>query len=1067
VHRLLVIGTGFLVVASCLLAGVAWRLAQGPIDLGWLADRARTAITDDTAPVRLSFDGLALAWEGFHKGVDHPLDLRVSNVSIADASGRQLVAAPGAHVTFSLAGLLLGRFVPRAIEVDHARVAVTREATGAVNLGWDIGGGDAPDTRSSGAQSSGVGQGAGSFDLRQLREQLSHPASTDHGRSHGILDQIERAHFRDAEVTFRDRGSALVVRTSGMDLDLVRARNGRIHGTLQAPVTVGGQPTSLTVTMELVPGSEGKLDVNLASFRPAGVRGLPPALAFIAGWDVPVTVTAAVAFDAAFKLGRMQARVRFGQGQIQIAKGSIPLRSGIIELSGTMESIAITRGHFDVAHTPGGAPQIVDIVGSVAHISDRFTASVTVGLEQVDIAGLPTLWPPGVGGNARAWVTEHVTGGMVTHGTGSLAVESDDALREVVLTKASGDLDGTNGTFTWIDNMPPVEQADVHLHLADPDTLDIHVSAGRQRIRNGGVDLLVRDGQMRITGLSFHDQNAVIRTRIEGPVASALTLLKEPRLHLLSAHPIALKTGGGDASATLDFQFPLNSDLQIDDVQIHADAHLKDVRLLEVAGGHELTAGVFDLSIGKEGLSLNGRGSLAEVPVTLDGTMDFVSGPPDQVVQKIVVTGQPDTTQLEAAGLHVTDFVSGPIQMSAVVIQRRSGDGSVAMTGDLTRSTLGVRPLAWSKPAGEAATATATLIMSHDRLTRIDRISLRGDGLSVSGSADLVDGHIRSTLLDTIQLGRTRGHGTIHTAPEDATDIVLQGSQIDLSPKLSEKSPDSGAANAAPATTPKWTLDARFDRAILANGESADGFLAKASGAGETVLSLDAVGAIESGGGFSISINQAAAKRHLLVDAKDAGRFLRGMDVVRAMQSGHLTVDAVFDSPFGYRPLVGTAVIDDVVVRNSPVLGKLLQAITLYGLVDVLRGPGMSFSRIVAPFRYDGASLTLNDAHAANPSLGLTAMGRIGLASGQTAITGTIVPAYFFNSMLGQLPLVGRLFSPEKGGGLFAVRFGLSGSIDDPSISINPVSALTPGFLREIFGIFDDSGTVGSAPKPQ
>jgi len=174
------------------------------------------------------------------------------------------------------------------------------------------------------------------------------------------------------------------------------------------------------------------------------------------------------------------------------------------------------------------------------------------------------------------------------------------------------------------------------------------------------------------------------------------------------------------------------------------------------------------------------------------------------------------------------------------------------------------------------------------------------------------------------------------------------------------------------------------------------------------------------------------------------------------MQSGHLTIDGMLDTPSGLSPLVGSVLIDDVIVRNSPVLGKLLQGITLYGLVDALSGPGMTFSRVVAPFRYDGDDLVLNDAHAANPSLGLTAKGRIGLSSGQLSIAGTIVPAYFFNSLLGQLPLVGRLFSPEKGGGLFAARFGLDGPIDDPTITINPISALTPGFLRDIFGIFEN-----------
>ena len=47
--------------------------------------------------------------------------------------------------------------------------------------------------------------------------------------------------------------------------------------------------------------------------------------------------------------------------------------------------------------------------------------------------------------------------------------------------------------------------------------------------------------------------------------------------------------------------------------------------------------------------------------------------------------------------------------------------------------------------------------------------------------------------------------------------------------------------------------------------------------------------------------------------------------------------------------------------------------------------------------------------------------------------------------------------------GVFAARFGLDGSIDDPSISFNPVSALTPGFLRDIFSIFDKPA---AAPRP-
>jgi hypothetical protein len=656
---------------------------------------------------------------------------------------------------------------------------------------------------------------------------------------------------------------------------------------------------------------------------------------------------------------------------------------------------------------------------------------------------------------------------MVTNGTASLVIEADDSLNHADILKAAADLDASNASFTWLDDTPPIEQAEVHLHLVDSDILDIHLASGRQWVDNHDADLAIKDSEMRITGLSLPDQTAKIHAQVDRRLASALALLTEPRLHLLSAHPIGLNPAAGDVSVGLDLQFPLENKLRIGDIQIRALARLSHVKVTDVASGQELDDGAFDLDVDKDGLRLKGRGTLAQVPVTLDGTMDFNPGAADQITQKIALTGQPEAAQLDAAGLHVMDVVNGLIPMTAVIIERRNGDDSISIGGDLTQATLELGPLAWRKPAGSVANATVTLLMSRDRLTKIDRIAVQGDEVTVKGSANLVDGHVRSVLLDNFRLGRTQGHGTIHISANNEFDVVLQGSQIDLSTKLTEKSTAADASNVAPSTKPPWRLDARFSRAILANGESASDILAKATGAGESIVTLDVIGAIGTGADFSIKVGSKLANRRLSVEAKDAGRFLRGIDAVRTMESGHLTLDGGIDNSVGFFPLTGTATIDGVMVRNSPALGKLLQAITLYGLVDALRGPGMTFSHIVVPFRYDSANLNLDDAHAANSSLGLTAKGRISLPSGKAALTGTIVPAYFFNSALGRLPLVGKLFSPEKGGGVLAARFGLEGSIQDPVISINPISALTPGFLRDIFGIFEKSGTNPPASPPK
>jgi hypothetical protein len=1039
--------SGLLVVSCVLIAGAAWRLSQGPIDLGWLADRVRTALVDESGPLRVSFDGVVLAWEGFSKGADYPLDFRISNIIISDPT-RQIVAAPSVHFTVSLASILLGRFVPRAIEVDHAQIAVTRDSSGAINLGLEADGNGSAD--------------AGSPDLRRLWEQLSQPAGTDHARGHGLLDQMLRVHFRDVEATVRDRKSGLLLRTSAMDVELVRTRAGHVTGTLRAPLAVGDQQADLAAELNSPPGQQNpdqqtSVKMRLSAFRPASLAALLPAAPFLAGVDLPMSFKAGITLDAALTLHRMDAEIEFGKGTVNVRNGSLPLLHGSVALSGTPDEVTIRNAHFELARAADGTPEVVDISGKVTRASDRTVASLTGGTERIDVADLPRLWPSGVADGARSWVVQNVTAGQATHGSFAAVVEADNAFRDVALARASGDLDVTNGVFTWLDDMPPVEHTDAHLHLVDPDTLDIQIASGRQRVRTGGGDLLLRDGGMRITGLAGHDQATVIHTRVDGPLTSTIALLKEPRLHLLSVHPIDLKIDAGDGSATLDFQFPLLSQLTMDDVQLNAEARLKQVRVLDIAGGRVFDDGSFDLKIDKDGLGLKGRGSLAAVPLTLEGTVDFNAGPSDQIVQRIVLTGQPDAGQLDAAGLHITNVVRGTVAVSAVVVERRNGEGSVAINGDLTNSALAVNFLAWNKPVGSAASATATLLTSHNRLTKIDRITVQGGGLLITGSANITDGLVRSVVLDSMRLGRTEGRGTIRLAANQPIAVVLQGGVIDLSAKLTEKQP-ADRSSAPSATTPAWTLDARFDRAILANSENAGGLLVTAAGDGEAISILDLVGSTGADAGFLVKIGPEKGKRHLRVDAKDAGTLLRGLDAVRVMRSGHLTIEADFDSRAGYSPLAGTAVIDAVVVRNSPMLGKLLQAITLYGLVDALRGPGMAFSHVVVPFQYDGVNLNIDQAHADNPSLGLTAKGWINLSSGQTALSGTIVPAYFFNSMLGQLPLVGKLFSPETGGGVFAARFALKGQIDDPTVSINPISALTPGFLREIFGIFDNTG---------
>ena len=55
------------------------------------------------------------------------------------------------------------------------------------------------------------------------------------------------------------------------------------------------------------------------------------------------------------------------------------------------------------------------------------------------------------------------------------------------------------------------------------------------------------------------------------------------------------------------------------------------------------------------------------------------------------------------------------------------------------------------------------------------------------------------------------------------------------------------------------------------------------------------------------------------------------------------------------------------------------------------------------------------------------------------------------NSIIGNLPVIGSILTGGEGQGLFAAAFRLTGSNNDPTVTVNPLSALTPGLLRHLF----------------
>ena len=189
------------------------------------------------------------------------------------------------------------------------------------------------------------------------------------------------------------------------------------------------------------------------------------------------------------------------------------------------------------------------------------------------------------------------------------------------------------------------------------------------------------------------------------------------------------------------------------------------------------------------------------------------------------------------------------------------------------------------------------------------------------------------------------------------------------------------------------------------------------------------------------------------------GVALQGMGFGSGVKGGRIEINGE-STAADPRTISGKIKLDSFVVTDLPVLARLLSAVSPFGFMDLITGDA-EFDRLNANYKWKGDDVELSKLRAAGSVVGINLDGHLNIETGQASLYGTLVPFSFVNSIIGSIPLLGDVITGGSGGGIIAASFGVSGSLANPSISVNPVSLLTPGILRSIFFSNGDNGTEG------
>jgi hypothetical protein len=1038
-----------------------WRLMQGPIELDWLTPYVEAAFDRAGVGFNVKVSGVSL---GIDRG-SHQLDLHAEDVRLSLPDGKPLARFPETGTSFSLGEMLHGQLAPTQMVIEHPILHLVRDASGTMTA--QIGLNDTPptdtppsDTPPTGAASADVpsaGASSGRMsprdaDASTVQQVFDHLAKLgEHGELLGSLRHIS---IRSATVVVDDQRVNRTWRAERVDIAAWRDAAG-ISGdaSLAVPMRNGTPELHASYRYET---ADQAIDLNLAvdGVQPIDIPPLVPELAELRHIEAPVSGTVQTRIKLVPRqLEGFRIDLSLGKGQVRsdwLPTGSVAVEKGDLSAVYQPENgeIRLEKTEFDLG---GGAHLAVD--GGVTGVTPELISGLAgtlppkhldgklnVSLKNVPVDRFDSLWPKSLSKGGRKWTVANVHDGTLDEAAAHLDLVIDPSAYVADVQNAQGSMRYHDLTVNYFNGLPPVRNVSGTANFVGQH-LDFMPTSGTLK------GLKITGGIVQVSHLGERVEWLTVDLGLSGPLRDALDVIDAKPLHYAHAIGIDPMQVGGRADTQLHFEFPLLADLKFDAVDYSAKATLVGASIEKAMLGRNLSDGNLALDLNHTGAHLQGAVKFDGIATKVDANVPFnpKSGTPHAVYKVALMLDDEARRRLDFDV--APDRLSGPIGMEATYRSFASDRGEAVATLDLHGATLSLPEANWQKPADQPASAKVTLDLDKDGITKIPQIDVKGSDLDGRFAVSLSSDHKAIDQVDIRRLtvGESDISGKVVRREGGGWRAEIRAARIDARHLLKDAT-DSGAAKTPPS--PPLVVNARIDRLLLGPQRELQGVSADLMRTGGIWQSGRINGHFANG--HDLSLRFGEGDRRLVFQSDDLGATLRLLDIADNVAGGRISVNGQFSDTDGKRTLRAHIEGRGYTVERASLMARILTLPSLTGLASMLSGSGIPFSTLRGDVVFADNRLTLERLLAAGESLGITANGWIDIGRDQLGLQGTLAPAYALNSILDNVPIVGQLLGGGSQG-LFAANFRLSGPSANPQVSVNPLSALTPGILRQIF----------------
>lgn len=1032
-----ILGVTFLVV---LILGVvaSWRLLSGPVDLEFAKPHLQDALRDEQSGIAVSMDKLALYWPAIHD----PLMLGLQGAQVTSDDGTVIASIDEVALNVNKWQLMLGRVRLEGIIIKGPSLSVIRTRDNSLKIGV------------ADLENYGPPERLGQDDENIM--QMIADAITKDGQSETVqLSGLETLAVDDARVFIDDRVLNISWSLPKADISVTREDDHLIVGSLALEnddELIEAKPLEADMLFDPTTGNlDVKASLNRFELRRLGNK--IPELGVLSKQNIVLDAQLQANIDKDLTLKSAILQVESEGGEINLEQWSaepVPFKD-----------LALNIQYFDANKTLE-IPQLavefpeIPIQGSAAFVlgEDGVDGRVRADIEAVQHSAIEPLWPVALEeDNAREWVIDKLSGGdfsnlFVETEFAVTDLEAEEPAFEIKTLEAGYDFEGVN--IAYRSPLAPVtDTVGSGRFDYNTDILSVNVKSGKV------LDMDLTDGEVEVLDVVAEGKgSADVHFDLKGPVESVFEYIKADPIN--ANHQIDVANTKGEADLTVNISMPTRADIKMSDVKLGVEGTASNVSLPNVVKGMVVSGGPFKANIKDNLLTISGKGQLDGEPIEAE-YREYLESEGQPFKMQVSAKGMASAAMRNKFGADLSKFLTGPTYVDLVYTETSEADANIAVNASLKSAELFVDPFDYLKHRGNDANASFTAILKNGALQRIEKLKGTAPALVLENSTLLFrqnnqgEDELASGSVSRFVLGETIGSLDFEIMPLGTTKFVMRGPYLDLRPFLNEDLKDGVKE---PYQNPPIQISAKADTMRTSDEEVIQ--------YGQIYADLDQLGkfnqleldAIAGGGDIYLRYKpDEQGRRVFRMEADNAGATLKAFELYDNVIGGKLIIYAEPKGGLRDKNLVGSAEMTDFRVVKAPTLARLLSIMSLPGLSGALNGEGLSFSKMEANFdwmyRQQGSLLVLKDGRTSGNALGLTFDGTFDNAASKLDVKGTIIPLSGVNKMIGEIPIVGDIITGGTGA-LIAATYSLTGNSEEPEVSVNPLSVLTPGILRRI-----------------